>query len=98
MKTSCIVSIVIIAAYYAAAYFFCSIDPERTYTWWSGIWHGIFWFPNLIMSLFSDSIYAKAPNCTTWYTIFYFVTIVASSIISSIFKGVFDTMQEKSSK
>lgn len=88
MKTSCIITIIIGVAYYVAAYFFCHIDPEKTYTWYSGIWHGIFWFPNIVMSLFSDSIYAKAPHCTTAYTVFYFVTIIASSVISSIFRGI----------
>lgn len=88
MKSSCIITLIVAVAYYAVAYFFCSIDPERTYTWYSGIWHGIFWFPNLIMSLFSNSIYAKAPHCTTAYIVFYFVTIIASSVMSSILRGI----------
>lgn len=98
MKSSCIVTIIVVVAYYATAYFFCAINPEKMYTWYSGIWHGIFWFPNLIMSLFSDSIHAKAPNCTTWYTVFYFATIIVTSLLSSIFRGVIDTMQDKSNK
>ena len=88
MKTGCIITIVAVAAYYFAAYFFCSINPNETYTWYSGIWHGIFWFPNAIMSLFSDSIYVKAPNCTTWYTVFYFLSVIGSSLLGSIVRNV----------
>ena len=98
MKSGCIVTIILVVAYYVAAYFFCPIDPIRTYTWYSGIWHGIFWFPNIVMSIFSDSIYAKAPNGTTWYTVFYFATIIVSSFIGSIIKGIFETMQDKNCK
>lgn len=97
MKTSCVLTIIIIVAYYAAAYFFCHIDPEKTYTWYSGIWHGFFWLPNLIMSLFSDSVHAKAPNCTTWYTIFYFLTIIASSVIGNVVRGASEKMADKES-
>lgn len=92
MKSSCIVTILIAIAYYAAAYFFCSIDPERTYTWFSGIWHGLFWFPNIVMSLFSDSIYAIAPNHTTWYMVFYFISIIGISLIGQIVRAVVDTL------
>jgi hypothetical protein len=97
MKTSCIITIIIGVAYYVAAYFFCHIDPEKTYTWYSGIWHGIFWFPNIVMSLFSDSIYAKAPNCTTGYTVFYFLSIIVSSVIGNIIRGASETIVEKKS-
>ena len=26
----------------------CDIDPNKTYTWYSGIWHGMFFIPNFI--------------------------------------------------
>lgn len=92
MKYSCIVTILLVVAYYAAAYFFCPIDPERLYTWYSGIWHGIFWFPNIVMSLFSDSIYGIAPNHTTWYMVFYFISIVGFSFIGQIIRAIVDTL------
>mgnify|MGYP003400363497 CR=1 FL=1 len=28
----------------------CDIDPNKTYTWYSGIWHGMFFIPNFIRS------------------------------------------------
>ena len=95
MKSSCILTIVIVLAYYAVAYFLCHIDPEKTYTWYSGIWHGVFWFPNIIMSLFCDSIYAKAPNCTTAYTVFYYFSIIASTFIGNIIRVMSETVIEK---
>lgn len=91
MKTGCIIAIIAVVAYCLAAYFFCSINPEETYTWYSGLWHGLFWIPNLMMSLFSDSIYFKAPNCTTMYTILYYMSLIISSIIVSVLKNVFIT-------
>lgn len=95
MKSSCIVTILFAIAYYAAASYFCSIDLEKTYTWFSGIWHGLFWFPNIVMSLFCDSIYAIAPNHTTWYMIFYFITIIGISFIGQIVRVIIDTLVNK---
>lgn len=97
MKKGCVTIIVFAVLYYLIAYFFCRINPDVTYSWYSGIWHGIFWFPNLIMSLFSDSIYAKAPNCTFWYSLLYFATIIVCSLLSSVIRGVIDTMHDKNS-
>ena len=92
MKKGCIAIIVVVFLYYLAAYFFCHINSGVTYTWYSGIWHGIFWFPNLVMSLFSDSIYFKAPLCTTGYSICFYVTIVFCSILGS---GINSAISEK---
>ena len=78
MKKTIIITLVIIIVYYLIAYFFCSINPEKTYSWYSGIWHGLFLFPNAIMSLFSDSIYVKAPNGTTAYNVFFYITAFLS--------------------
>ena len=94
MKNGCITLVVFVVLYYLVAYFICSIDPEQTYTWNSGIWHGIFWIPNLIMSLFSDAVYFKAPLCTTGYTICFYATIVISSIISSVINSVLNGMNK----
>lgn len=32
------------------AKFFGDIDLEKTYTWYSGIWHGMIFIPNLVRS------------------------------------------------
>ena len=95
MKKSCLMIFVFAIIYYVAAYFLCPIDSERTYTWYSGIWHGIFWFPNLVMSIYSDSIHFKAPNCTTGYNIWFYITIVLSSILGNFVKSVTDALNDK---
>ncbi len=78
MKKTILIITGSILVYYLIAYFFCSIDPEKTYSWYSGIWHGLFLLPNAIMSLFSDSIYVKAPNGTTAYYVFFYITAFLS--------------------
>ena len=35
----------------------CDIDPGKEYTWYSGIWHGLFFVVNLIRSWFTDALY-----------------------------------------
>jgi hypothetical protein len=57
----------------------CDIDPEKEYTWYSGIWHGLFFVANFIRSWFSDALY-KAETYTTAYNIFYWIFSVFSVI------------------
>lgn len=95
MKKGCITIIVFAVLYYLIAYFFCRINPDVTYSWYSGIWHGIFWVPNLIMSLFSDSIYMKAHLCTIGYNVCYYATIIVVSIVGSIINNVMSEMNNK---
>jgi hypothetical protein len=52
------------------------INPDKTYTWYSGIWHGIFVIPHWIISWFSDDIYCKAPNSTTAYSIWWWISFI----------------------
>ena len=54
----------------------CHISPDKTYTWYSGLWHGIFVIPHWIVSWFSDDIYCKAPNSTTTYTVWWWISFI----------------------
>ncbi|SIS73663.1 hypothetical protein SAMN05421766_103712 [Zobellia uliginosa] len=54
----------------------CNIDPEKTYSWYSGIWHGIFVIPNWVVSWFADDVYCKAPNSTTAYSIWWWISFI----------------------
>lgn len=54
----------------------CHISLDKTYTWYSGIWHGIFVIPHWIVSWFSDDIYCKAPNSTTTYTVWWWISFI----------------------
>ena len=47
----------------------CNIDPDKTYTWYSGIWHGMFFISNFIRSWFTDALY-KAESYTAAYNVF----------------------------
>ena len=63
----------------ALAQYFCKIDPIRTYDWISGIWHGIFFIPNFILSIFGDTLY-KAAYYTTGYNITWWIMITPITI------------------
>ena len=63
----------------------CDINPEKTYTWYSGIWHGLFFVPNLIRSWFGDALY-KANYYTDAYNVWWWITTVMSCV-GAIFGG-----------
>ena len=52
------------------------INPEKTYSWYSGIWHGIFVIPNWVVSWFADDVYCKAPSSTTAYSIWWWISFI----------------------
>lgn len=52
-----------------------NINPEKTYSWYHGIWHGIFIIPNWIVSLFSEHVFVKAPKSTTAYSVFWWIIL-----------------------
>ena len=54
----------------------CYINPEKSYKWYSGIWHGIFVIPHWVMSWFTDDIYCKAPIRTTAYHIWWWISFI----------------------
>jgi hypothetical protein len=63
----------------------CYINPEKSYKWYSGIWHGIFVIPHWVMSWFTDDIYCKAPIRTTAYHIWWWISFIFLGF--SIFGG-----------
>lgn len=58
----------------------CNIDSLTTYTWYSGIWHGLFFVPNLIRSWFDSSVLYKANFCTTAYNVWWWLTVIWSNL------------------
>lgn len=50
----------------------CNINAEETYTWYSGIWHGLFFLPNLVRHWLFDAEF-KAEYCTTAYNVFFWI-------------------------
>lgn len=63
----------------------CDIDVDKEYTWYSGIWHGIFFVPNFIRFLVWDTSY-KAELYTTGYNIWYWIFSIVTTV-SYIFGG-----------
>lgn len=61
------------------AHWLCDINPEKTYTWYSGIWHGLWFFPNLIRSIFSNAEF-KAQYYTTGYNIWWWIVVICQCL------------------
>ncbi|TCN68883.1 hypothetical protein [Acetobacteroides hydrogenigenes] len=59
----------------------CYINPDKTYTWYSGILHGILVIPHWIISWFLDDIYCKAPNSTTAYSLWWWISFIFFGLI-----------------
>ena len=57
----------------------CDIDIEKEYTWYSGIWQGLFFVPNFIRHLVWDTPY-KAELYTTAYNVFYWIFSILSTL------------------
>jgi hypothetical protein len=75
--------IVTILVYSFLGWLLCDIDANKEYTWYSGIWHGMFFIANWIRSWFGDALY-KAENYTTAYNVFYWIFSI-SSVIGFLF-------------
>lgn len=69
--------IITILIYCFLGWLLCDIDPGESYSWYSGIWHGLFFVPNLLRSWFSDAIF-KAEIYTSAYNVFYWIFAVLS--------------------
>lgn len=55
----------------------CEIRIDKEYSWYSGIWHGIFVIPKWIFSFFVESpIYFKAPESSLAYKIFWWISLI----------------------
>ena len=71
------------------AYLICNIDVNDSYSWLSGILHGLFFIPNFIRHLFTEETLYFAEHHTTAYTIFYWFTfflIIFPKIVRWLFK------------
>lgn len=69
--------ILTILVYSFFGWLLCDISPDTEYTWYSGIWHGLFFVANFIRSLFTDALY-KAEIYTSAYNVFYWIFSVIS--------------------
>lgn len=63
------------------SYFVCDISYGETYSWYSGIWHGLFFLPNWMWNGINDDILYKAESYTSAYNFWWWLF----SIISTLF-------------
>lgn len=77
--------LITILVYCGAGWLLCNIDPDTTYSWLGGIWHGLFFVPNFLRSIFTDALY-KAESYNVAYNIFWWIFTVMSTI-SFFFSG-----------
>lgn len=66
-------------------YLFCDINLEETYSRYSGIWHGEFFFSNSLRCYFNSDILYKTNDYTAAYNVWWIFIVV--SVISFIFGG-----------
>lgn len=57
----------------------CDINIEKEYTWFYGIWHGIFFLPNYVRHLVWDTPF-KADLYTTGYNVWYWIVSISSTL------------------
>lgn len=69
--------LITVLVYCFLGWLLCDIDPVKEYTWYSGIWHGLFFVVNLVRSWFTDALY-KAEIYTTAYNVFYWIFSILS--------------------
>lgn len=62
------------------SYFVCDIVPDETYSWYSGIWHGLFFLPNWMWNGFNDDILYKANSYTSAYNFWWWVFSIVTTI------------------
>lgn len=62
------------------ACFLCNIHDGETYSWLSGIWHGMFFVPNFIRSLFDSDILYKATDYTTMYNVYWWIVSTVETL------------------
>lgn len=71
--------IITIFIYCFVGWLLCDIDYCEYYTWYSGIWHGLFFIPNLLRSWLGDALY-KANFYSAAYNVWWWITTVLSCI------------------
>lgn len=64
------------------ACFLCNIHEGETYSWLSGIWHGMFFVPNFIRSIFDPDILYKATDYTIMYNVYWWIISVMETIMT----------------
>lgn len=72
------------------AKFLCNIDPDESYSWISGIWHGIFVIPNYARGVLNPDVLCKALDYSSMYNVFWWIVVIlqAPTMILLLFKVI----------
>ena len=70
----------VVAVACLVASWICDIDPTRSYSWTGGIWHGLFFIPNWVRSLFCDALY-KANAYSAGYNVWWWISTITMSTL-----------------
>ncbi len=70
-----------VIVYIFIGWILCPIDQFETYSWYSGIWHGTFFVPNLVKDYFVQPTPFIAETCTAAYTVFYYIFALFSVLL-----------------
>ena len=65
------------------ACFLCNIHYAETYSWLSGIWHGMFFIPNYIRHIYDPFTLYKATSYTAMYNFYWWIFAIIE-ILSAI--------------
>lgn len=93
----CLPIVVALAIEIGIAWLICNIDSSDTYSWISGVFHGLFVVPNFVRHLFDEDILYIAEYHTTAYTIFYWLTAILFILppqIKGLFKLIIDLIRD----
>lgn len=60
----------------------CNIHEGETYSWLSGIWHGMFFVPNFLRHLIDSDVLYKAMNYTVMYNVCWWIISIAETIMT----------------
>lgn len=84
--------LITILVYCFLGWLLCDIEPDKEYTWYSGIWHGLFFVVNFVRSWFTDALY-KVEIYTTSYNVFYWIFSIFS-VLGFLFGGSSSSRRE----
>lgn len=94
-----LIRILILAAIlFAAAFFLCRIKPATEYGWFAAIWHGLFFFPNIVLHWINNDILFYSELPTTAYKIFFCVGVALDTLIGETVKIIGDVISDTSQK
>lgn len=58
------------------AIWLCNINPNETYIWYHGIWHGLFAIPNWVRSWFDIAVISRATFHSSAYTFWWWIAFI----------------------